>query len=69
MIMDEDGTEIKGQCIMAGKEVKRRVRGETETLATLESEDDRIQALAKWFDMHFREDEIQGIRGMVSQIK
>lgn len=69
MIMDKEGEEIEGQCVLSGREVKRRVRGHTEILETLESEDDRVQALAKWFDMHLREDEIQGIRGMVSMIK
>ncbi|RMJ28152.1 arylamine N-acetyltransferase 1 [Aspergillus sp. HF37] len=69
MIMDESESEIKGQCIMSGREVKRRVRGQTEVLETLESEDHRVKALARWFDMHFREDEVQAIRGMVSMIR
>lgn len=69
MVMDEEGKEIVGQCIMGGKEVKRRVRGESETLQTLESEEDRVEALAKWFDMHLHEEEVQGIRGLVSMIK
>lgn len=69
MIMDESGREVKGQCIMSGREVKRRVRGQTEVLETLESEDDRVKALARWFDMHLREDEVQAIRGMVSMLR
>lgn len=69
MIMDVSGWEIVGQCIMSDREVKRRVCGETETLETLESEADRVKALAKWFDMHLREDEAQAITGMVSMIR
>lgn len=69
MIEDENGKEIKGQCVLSGKEVKRRVRGETEVVEQLECEDDRVKALGKWFDMHFREDEASGIQGMASQIK
>lgn len=69
MIMDESGREVKGQCIMSGREVKRRVRGQTEVLETLESEDDRVKALARWFDMHLREDEVQAIRDMVSMLR
>lgn len=69
MILDENEREIQGQYVMSGREVKRRIRGETEVLERLESEEDRVRALTRWFNMHLREDEIQGIRGMVSQIR
>lgn len=69
MILDQSGTEIIGQCVMSGKEVKRRLRGQTEILQTLQTEDDRVKALAKYFDMHLREGEIQGIRGLTSELK
>jgi arylamine N-acetyltransferase len=68
MILNQDGTEVIGQCVLSGKEVKRRVHGETEILETLQTEDDRVKALATYFDMHLREDEIQGIRGMTSEL-
>ncbi|CAG8272909.1 unnamed protein product [Penicillium nalgiovense] len=69
MILDQSGTEIIGQCVMSGKEVKERLRGQTEILQVLETEEDRVKALAKYFDMHLRESEIQGIRGMTSELK
>lgn len=69
MILDSNGQEIVGQCILAGKEVKRRVRGQTEILQVIGSEDDRVKALAKYFDMHLRDSEIQGIRGLGSEIR
>ncbi|KAJ5779326.1 hypothetical protein N7457_007046 [Penicillium paradoxum] len=69
MIMNQSGTEIIGQCVMSGKEVKQRLRGQTEILQVLETEDDRVKALAKYFDMHLRESEIQGIRGRTSELK
>ncbi|CAG8904693.1 unnamed protein product [Penicillium egyptiacum] len=69
MILDESGTEIIGQCVMSGKEVKERLRGKTEILQALGTEEDRVKALAKYFDMHLRESEIQGIRGMTSELK
>ena len=53
---------------MSGREVKRRVRGKTEILETLQTEEDRVKALEKYFDMHLREGEIQGIRGMTSEL-
>ncbi|KAE8373073.1 hypothetical protein BDV26DRAFT_76421 [Aspergillus bertholletiae] len=69
VILDETGREPIGIYILFGKEVKKRLHGETETVATFEKEDDRVNALAKWFDMHFLEHEIEGVRGLVSQIK
>lgn len=69
VILDETGIEPIGIYILSGKEVKKRLRGETETVATLEKEEDRVIALAKWFDMHFLEHEIEGVRGLASQIK
>ncbi|CDM36617.1 hypothetical protein DTO013E5_4595 [Penicillium roqueforti] len=69
MLLGPSGTEIVGQCIMSGKEVKMRLRGQTEILQVLETEEDRVEALAKYFDMHLRESEIQGIRGMTSELK
>ncbi|KAB8273626.1 hypothetical protein BDV30DRAFT_226458 [Aspergillus minisclerotigenes] len=69
VIMDETGIEPIGIYILSGKEVKKRLHGETETVAIFEKEEDRVNALAKWFDMHFLEHEIEGVRGLVSQIK
>ncbi|KAB8239379.1 N-terminal acetyltransferase [Aspergillus alliaceus] len=68
-ILDAAGTEPIGIYILAGKEVKRRLHGETEVVETFEKEEDRVNALAKWFDMHFLEYETEGIRGLVSAIK
>lgn len=69
MIPDADGQEIIGQCIMSGGEVKRRVRGQTEILQVLHTEEDRIKALAKYFNVHLRGSEIEGIRGLVSELR
>lgn len=69
MILDEAGREIIGQFVMSGKEVKRRVRGQTEVLQVMQTEEDRVQALAKYFDMHLRTSEVEGIRGLASELK
>ncbi|KAJ5662781.1 Arylamine N-acetyltransferase [Penicillium macrosclerotiorum] len=69
MTLDPSGQEIIGQDIISGKEVKRRVHGITEILKVLHNEEDRVTALAKYFDMHFRESEIQGIQGLSSELK
>ncbi|KAI2790557.1 hypothetical protein POX_d06077 [Penicillium oxalicum] len=69
MIMDPESREIIGQCIISGKEVKKRMGAHTEVLQPLENEQDRVNALAKYFGVHFRAHEIEGIRGFVSELK
>lgn len=69
MILDADAQQIIGQYVMSGKEVKRRVRGQTEILQVLRNEEDRVKALAKYFDVHLRESEAQGIRGLASELR
>lgn len=69
LLWDESKHEIQGQCTMVGNVVKRRIRGQSETVETFHTEDDRVRALAKWFGLHFRTDEVDAIRGLPSQIK
>lgn len=61
--------KIIGQCVMAGREVKRRTHGQTEILQVLHTEEDRVKALAKYFDMHLRKNETEGIRGLTSELR
>lgn len=68
MITHENEQEVKGQYVMPGKEVKRRINGQTEVMI-LNNEYDRVRALAKWFGIHFREDEVEGIRGLSFELK
>ena len=69
MIRDEEKREIIGQYIISGKEVKRRVDGKSVFLQTLHSEEDRVKALAQYLGVHLRQSEIDGIRGLTSEIK
>lgn len=69
VILDDQGLEPIGIYILAGREVKRVLRGKTETIQTLDTEEDRVGALAKYFNLHFHEYELEGIRGLPSQIK
>lgn len=69
LLWDDTKQEIQGQCTMAGNAVKRRIHGQTETVDTFQSEGDRVRALAKWFGLHFRQDEVDAVRGLPSQIK
>lgn len=69
MILNDKEDAIIGQYTLSGTEVKRRIGRESETIETLRTEQDRINALAKWFGMHLREEEIHGIRGMGSELR
>lgn len=69
VILDHQGLEPIGIYILAGREVKRVLRGKTETMQTLNTEEDRVSALVEYFNMHFHEHERDGIRGLPSQIK
>ncbi|RAH65000.1 arylamine N-acetyltransferase family protein [Aspergillus aculeatinus CBS 121060] len=70
VLMDEDkGIKPVGIYILSGTEVKRVSGGETTVVATIAEETDRVEALARYFGMHFRPHEIEGIRGLPSQIR
>lgn len=68
MIMNQRGDEIIGQIILLDKEVKKRVHGVVEEREALNTESERIAALEKWFDVRLLEEEIEGIRGTVTEL-
>ena len=57
--------EIVGVITMTERECKRRVRGATEVLGTFEKEDQRADALKRWFGIEFSEGERRGVAGTV----
>ena len=63
----EDG-KLVGKMRLYENEVRRRVRGESELLAVLTTEDERVQALEKYLDVKLSEPEVLGIQGMVTQL-
>ncbi|KAJ6134480.1 hypothetical protein N7523_000802 [Penicillium sp. IBT 18751x] len=69
VILNGQDLEPVGIYILAGREVKRVLNGKTETMQALNTEEDRASALAKYFDMYFREHELEGICGLSSQLK
>lgn len=69
LILDGNNSEPIGIYILAGREVKRVLCGKTETLRVFNTEEDRVGALVEYFDMHFHAHELEGIRGLPSQIK
>jgi len=66
LIMEEG--ELVGQVILNGAEVTKRVKGETEHIQTCKAEGERVDALERWFEIRFREEERMGIRGMVTAL-
>ena len=66
-ILDEK-EEVVGNVTLWEKEVKRRIRGKSEVLAALESEEDRVRALKEHLGVTLNEIEIRGIKGMVSEL-
>ena len=60
--------EIVGEIRLYENEVRRRVRGDSELLATLTTEEERVQALEKYFGIKLSEPEILGIHGMITEL-
>ncbi len=63
-----EGEEVVGTAILEGNELKRRIKGKTEHLGTFKTEEERIEALKRWFDIELSEEERGGIKGMTTQL-
>ncbi|KAL4930767.1 arylamine N-acetyltransferase family protein [Aspergillus undulatus] len=57
-----------GVYILAERGVKKRVAGRVEVVMRLENEDDRVRALERWFGIVLMDYEVQGIRGLGSEL-
>ena len=64
----DDEEEVVGVVILVGNEFKRRIGGKTEHLATCKTEEERIEGLEKWLDIHLSAQEKEGIVGMVTEL-
>ena len=67
MVMSEE-EELVGDVTLVGAEVKTRIGGTSKTLAVLESEAQRVEALWEHFGVKLSVEERSGIRGMVSEL-
>lgn len=63
-----EGDELVGNLILQN-DMKRRLHGKTEHIETFENEGQRLAALRKWFGIVFTRDEVDGIKGMVSELR
>lgn len=66
-LMDEDGVVI-GQTNLTDREVARRIHGKSEVLRVCTSEEERIDALERWFGIVLTEEERNAIRGRRMEI-
>lgn len=67
-LLDENEEEIIGSITLVGNELKRKIRGSSERLATFKSEIERVEGLEKWFGVILTDNEKVGIKGMASII-
>ncbi|KAL4962812.1 arylamine N-acetyltransferase family protein [Aspergillus stella-maris] len=57
-----------GMYVLTGREVKSRIGGVSEVVMKLENEGDRIEALERWFGVELADYEVQGIKGLGSEL-
>lgn len=68
-VLDEATGELVGERILHGNVVKEGASGQDRIIEVLETEEDRVGALEKYFDMRLTEKERRGIKGLVSELK
>jgi arylamine N-acetyltransferase len=66
---EDEEAVLVGDITLFNSEVTRRVGGKSEVVQKLESETDRVEALKKWFGIKLSQEEIEGIRGMSTELK
>lgn len=64
-----EGGEVVGTVVLGGGDVKKRVGGRTELLRKCRTEGERVEALEVLFGVRLTDEEREGIRGMVTELK
>lgn len=64
-----DGQDFVGTVVLTDGKVRKRERGENETLKVCKSEVERWEALEQYFGIVLGEQERMGIKGMVTELK
>jgi hypothetical protein len=65
----EEDEEILGKRMLVNDTVKENLGGKTKIVQECQSETERVEALEKWFGMSFTQEEREGIRGYVTELK
>ena len=68
MLLDEEDRSVEGVLTLHKDVVKRRIGRDTETLEELKTEEERVQALAKYFGIALRPDEERAIKGLPTEL-
>lgn len=63
-----EGDEVVGYITLFNNKVKKRIRGESEVLAVLTSEEEMVAALAEYLGVKLSEAEKAGIQGMITEL-
>ena len=67
-LLEENGEDIVGSLMIAKNVVKQNMKGEVQVLQTLATEEERVDALAKYFSIHLLPMEVRGIRSMITEL-
>jgi hypothetical protein len=66
---EESEQVIYGKRMLVNGTVKENLGGKTRVLMECKTEEERIEALRVWFEMGFTDEESDGIRGWVTELK
>jgi arylamine N-acetyltransferase len=69
ILLSEETEGMEGVLILHQNVVKKRIRGVTNVLEELKSEEDRVKALQKWFGIVLNEEEKNGIIGLATELR
>ena len=67
-LLDENGEDIVGSLMIPKDVVKQNMKGEVQVLQTLKTEEERVDTLAKYFNIHLQPMEVRGIRSMITEL-
>ncbi|EPQ56963.1 cysteine proteinase [Gloeophyllum trabeum ATCC 11539] len=61
--------EVYGKVMLVNDVLKRNLRGKTEVVKTCQTEEERVTVLRVYFGIHLSEEEKNGIRGRVTELR
>ena len=68
LLLNEGQKQAVGNVTLFVDGVRQRLYGQSETLMTCKTEEERVKVLEKYFQVNLRPDEIRGIRGLPMEI-
>lgn len=68
-VLDPATGELVGERILHGNVVKEGASGQDRIIEVLETEEDRVRALERYFDIELTDKEIKGIKGLMTELK